>query len=143
MTVVEREPQQPAAATIRGNLRDLLALLEGRMDGDALFFSGTLSVEGDIEAVLMLRNALDGAEIDVLRDLASAFGPAAGVLQRAFGLSVLAAARAAEMAAVLHADLAAPVGRMIQAQDLALSRLRRDLVDLSRHFGELRPHDAK
>jgi len=34
-------------ATIRGSLLSLIDLLEGRVDGDALFFSRDLSVEGD------------------------------------------------------------------------------------------------
>lgn len=142
MTVVDREPKSPAAATIRGNLGALLALLEGRVDGDALFFSGSLSVEGDIEAVLMLRNALDGAEIDICRDLASAFGPAAGLLERMLGLSVTAAERAAGIAASLQVGLTAPVRRVVQTQDVALAGLRRDLLELSRQLKELRPRHA-
>jgi len=41
----------------------MIELLEGRADGDALFFSRTLTVEGDMEAVVALRNAIDGSEI--------------------------------------------------------------------------------
>ena len=41
----------------------LLKLMEGRVDGDALFFSRTLNIEGDTEAVLTLRNAVDSADV--------------------------------------------------------------------------------
>ncbi len=67
-----------ATATIRGPLATLIRLLEGRLDGDALFFSRDLMVEGDMEAVVMLRNVIDGAGIDVLDDLSSMFGPFSG-----------------------------------------------------------------
>ncbi|MEA1673560.1 ubiquinone anaerobic biosynthesis accessory factor UbiT [Nitrospirillum sp. BR 11163] len=61
----------PAAATLRAPLAALLALLEGRVDGDSLFFSRQLMIEGDMEAVLILRNAVDGAGIALERDLAA------------------------------------------------------------------------
>jgi predicted lipid carrier protein YhbT len=42
----------------------LVGMLDGSYDGDALFFSRDLVIEGDTSAVLALRNALDDAEID-------------------------------------------------------------------------------
>lgn len=63
------------AATVAGPLVALLALLEGRVDGDALFFSRTLNVTGDMEAVLALRNALDNCGFDLPKDLSGMAGP--------------------------------------------------------------------
>jgi predicted lipid carrier protein YhbT len=63
-------------AVIRGGLVDLLRLLQGDSDGDALFFSRRLSFEGDTQAILALRNALDDAEIDLAADVAAMLGPA-------------------------------------------------------------------
>ncbi len=60
----------------------LLALLEGKCDGDALFFSRALTVGGDTEALLILRNALDNEQI-ILREVAcSLFGPLSGVASK-------------------------------------------------------------
>lgn len=42
----------------------LLGLLDGTYDGDALFFSRDLVIEGDTAAVLALRNAIEDAELD-------------------------------------------------------------------------------
>ncbi|OJX73838.1 SCP2 sterol-binding domain-containing protein [Magnetospirillum sp. 64-120] len=72
-------------ATIRGPLETLIALAEGRMDGDALFFSRQLVVEGDTEVVVALRNAIDGAGIDLVADLTAALGPLAQPARRAAG----------------------------------------------------------
>lgn len=69
-------------AVIRARLAILLQLLEGRLDGDALFFSRDLIVEGDMEIVVALRNAIDDAGIDMLRDLSLAFGPMAAPMER-------------------------------------------------------------
>ncbi len=65
----------PADAGIRGPLVHLMDLLEGRIDGDALFFRRTLSIEGDTALVVGLRNALDGEDIDLVTDLAGIAGP--------------------------------------------------------------------
>ncbi|HXV31645.1 MAG TPA: SCP2 sterol-binding domain-containing protein [Sinorhizobium sp.] len=78
-----RKPAHPAAdAIVEGPLFLLLALLEGRSDADALFFSRDLTVIGDMEAMLALRNALDGSEIDLPRDLGKAAGPFAPLVSR-------------------------------------------------------------
>ncbi len=62
-------------ARIEGPLVLLLGLLEGRCDADALFFSRDLSVTGDMEAMLALRNALDDSAIDLPRELGALAGP--------------------------------------------------------------------
>ncbi len=51
-------------ACIRGPLAGLVGMAEGTLDGDALFFSRILWVEGDVAAALALRNAIDDARID-------------------------------------------------------------------------------
>ena len=49
-------------------------MVDGRLDGDALFFSRDLQVSGDTEAVVSLRNALDDLEGSVADDVAAVFG---------------------------------------------------------------------
>jgi predicted lipid carrier protein YhbT len=56
-------------ARISGPLRALIGLVDGVYDGDALFFSRDLIIEGDIEAVLALRNAIDDADVDMLGEV--------------------------------------------------------------------------
>ncbi|MBE7733555.1 ubiquinone anaerobic biosynthesis accessory factor UbiT [Devosia faecipullorum] len=67
----------PVAASISGPLVTLLALLEGQIDGDALFFSRSVTVTGDMEAILALRNGLDDCGFDLPRDLSGLAGPLA------------------------------------------------------------------
>lgn len=74
LTVSRGQPPQ-ADARVEGPLVLLLGLLEGRCDGDALFFSRALSVTGDMEAMLALRNALDDSAIDLPRELGRLAGP--------------------------------------------------------------------
>ena len=81
----------PAGLPIRiaGPLLALLGLVDGSYDGDALFFSRDLVVEGDVEAVLALRNAIDDAGIDLVADAAALFGPLAPLGQRVLGGALL------------------------------------------------------
>lgn len=71
-----------AAAVIRGPLPDMLELLQGENDGDSLFFSRRLAVEGDMETVVALRNALDAEEIDLIGEICSFLGPLGPAAQR-------------------------------------------------------------
>jgi predicted lipid carrier protein YhbT len=73
--VVVRSLPEQLDARISGPLRALVGMADGSYDGDALFFSRTIVVEGDMEAVLALRNAIDGAGVDVLREGAALLGP--------------------------------------------------------------------
>ena len=67
----------PVAAAISGPIVTLLALLEGHIDGDAIFFSRGVKVTGDMEAILALRNGLDDCGFDLPRDLSGLAGPLA------------------------------------------------------------------
>ncbi|WP_037278931.1 ubiquinone anaerobic biosynthesis accessory factor UbiT [Rubellimicrobium mesophilum] len=80
-----REPGHDAR--IRGPVSAFLGMLHGRLDGDALFFSRDLVVEGDTEAVLALRNAIDDAEIDLSEEAGHLTGLAAPAVRGALGLA--------------------------------------------------------
>lgn len=66
--------EKTIAARIIGPLPALLELLEGKSDGDALFFSRVLRIEGRTDLVVALRNALDGEEIDLRSAIIESFG---------------------------------------------------------------------
>ena len=70
VTAVRRLPRM-IDARITGRLPHLLGLMDGVYDGDALFFSRDLVIEGDVEAVLALRNALDDARLDLPAEAAA------------------------------------------------------------------------
>ncbi len=82
LSVVSRLNDQRLDARITGNFLSLLELIDGRHDGDALFFSRDLAIEGDIEAVLALRNAIDNAELDLLHEVALLAEPWAGLAEQ-------------------------------------------------------------
>lgn len=62
-------------ARIAGTFLTLLNMIDGNLDGDALFFTRDLIVEGDTEAIVVLRNALDDLDGSIVDDLAGQFGP--------------------------------------------------------------------
>jgi predicted lipid carrier protein YhbT len=61
---------------IAGPLAALLGMVHGAYDGDALFFSRDIVIEGDTEAALALRNAIDDAELDLFTEAAENLGAA-------------------------------------------------------------------
>lgn len=74
-------------ARISGSFLNLLMLVDGDSDGDALFFSRDLTISGNTEAVVCLRNALDDVDTSIAASVADMFGRA--------GRGVLAALRRA------------------------------------------------
>ena len=64
---------------IAGTFLNLFDLIDGSLDGDALFFSRKLRVTGDTEAVVALRNALDDVDGGVVESITRAFGPLAPI----------------------------------------------------------------
>lgn len=73
-----RRSEKPAHdASIAGTFFRLLDLIDGELDGDALFFTRDLKVQGDTEAVVTLRNALDDMEGSAMDSVLASFGPLA------------------------------------------------------------------
>jgi predicted lipid carrier protein YhbT len=98
--VLQPHPRAPSLIAVRrlpgglpiriaGPLLALLGLIDGSYDGDALFFSRDLVVEGDVEAVLALRNAIDDAGVDLVADTAALFGPLAPLGHRVLAAALL------------------------------------------------------
>lgn len=70
-----RPPQASTDLTLSANAHDFLRLAQRLDDPDTLFFNRRLSMEGDTELGLVVKNALDALELPVV-DLA-AFRPSA------------------------------------------------------------------
>jgi len=80
--------QPPASdARIAGPLAALLGLVHGTWDGDALFFSRDLVIDGDTAAALALRNAIDDSELDLGAEIAGLSGPFSTLLTRLINLA--------------------------------------------------------
>lgn len=84
--IATRKPG-PHDARIAGPLAALLGLMHGAYDGDALFFSRDLVIEGDTAAALALRNAIDDAELDFSEELTRLSVPLARPLKRLIALT--------------------------------------------------------
>ncbi|KZB51735.1 ubiquinone anaerobic biosynthesis accessory factor UbiT [Thalassospira xiamenensis] len=110
------------AARIIGPLPALLELLEGKSDGDALFFSRALRIEGRTDLVVALRNALDGEEIDLRSAVIESFG--------ALGPAARLALRAAEAA---YRQMQSDMDRMAYT---LISPIEKRLGGLDRRLGE-------
>jgi len=125
LTVLREGDAPPAApaAAIRGPMPALIELLEGRIDGDALFFSRILAVEGDMAAVVALRNAVDGADINLIDDLLRPLGPLGAPARRVAAAATALYRRAEADLDMLRSALLAPMQRRFDVQDARIDEL--------------------
>ena len=61
-------------ARITATLFQLVRMIDGQQDGDALFFSRDLAITGNTEAVVSLRNAIDNVDGSLAATVADMFG---------------------------------------------------------------------
>jgi O2-independent ubiquinone biosynthesis accessory factor UbiT len=130
---------QGATAVVRGALLILLDMLEGRIDGDAVFFTRELTIEGDTAAVVALRNAIENAEIDLADDMAALLGPLQGLGRAGFGAVTGLLRAAARDLETLRAALLAPLERQARRQAREVAELKAGLAALK---GEKRKYLA-
>ena len=141
MRILPKTAAPPVAASIHAPLHRLVDLLQGRLDGDALFFSRELTVEGDMELIVALRNAIDGVPIDLVADLASAFGPLSGVARRAAAQLLWVGDRTVQDLMRVRDAVLAPALRRSEALEEEVCRLREEVAELRRRAaaGRSRP----
>lgn len=132
LTVSDGERPKGVTATVRGPLRALLDLAAGRVDGDALFFNRDLSIEGDTEAVVALRNAMDDADLDLLEELAQSFGPLARPALSVATRSVSLFQRLTEDAEILQQAILGPLTRRMVSQEAAIDEFETRLASLEK-----------
>ena len=75
LRAVPKDRLPPHQARIEGKFLLLLELVDGESDGDAAFFSRDLTISGNTEAVVSLRNALDDVDGSIAQETADLFGP--------------------------------------------------------------------
>lgn len=75
LRAVPKDRLPPCEARIEGRFLLLLELVDGESDGDAAFFARDLTISGNTEAVVSLRNALDDVDGSIAQEAADLFGP--------------------------------------------------------------------
>jgi len=128
LTIAQEAQAAQATAVVRGSLLALIDLLEGRVDGDALFFSRRLAIEGDTEAVVALRNAVDGEEVDIIDDILVHAGPLARPARLAVRRLLRLARRAGRDMALLQGALLQPALERLESQAAETERLRQAMA---------------
>ena len=130
-------PPDPTA-TIRGAFALLVRLLEGTIDGDAVFFSRDFAFEGDTEVILRLRNMLESEEIDLARDLLRGLGLPAPAVRDLTGRARRLSDAAGRDLKTLHEAIVGPLRVRQDALGAAVADLRADLARLERDLRRVR-----
>ena len=135
MTVAGRE-NDPVTARIKGRLESLLDMLEGRSDGDALFFSRDIILTGDTSAIVGLRNILDGEDIQVIAEVLSLAGPFARPASMFLRLTERAAKLVRARMEAFHNTLHPPVSVDMSAA-AECRQLRDEVQTLRAHLAKI------
>ena len=135
LTVIDRD-SGGCDASLSAGIATLIELLEGRIDGDTVFFRRDLVISGSTAAIVELRNVLDREEIKLAAELARPLGPlgrpARGVARR---LDHIVARTGARVAA-LHRALHPPQESGRDTADL-LDQCRAEIAALTARLGKL------
>ncbi len=95
----------PVNAHISGSLEAMIDMLEGRADGDMLFFARDIQVTGDTSIIVALRNTLDREEINLFHEITGLCGPFAQPARMALTLADGLVRRLKDRIARAHDDL--------------------------------------
>lgn len=98
-------------AIISGPISALWQMARAKDDGDALFFSRKISISGDTEAVLALRNAMDDMDSDMLDEILASLGPLRRPAQMALGAAAGIHRRGMARLSRIRDAITAPVRR--------------------------------
>ncbi len=129
-------PPEPDAR-VRGSLKSLLDLVEGRIDSDTLFFTRALTMTGDTEAVVALRNTLDREPLDTLGAVAALAGPFAGPARQVLAFVGERARKVKDHLAEVHGTLHRADEGQAREQAALNERLRTELDDLRTRLAKL------
>ena len=138
LTAVHSLDESAVTASIHGSFSVLTKLLEGTVDGDALVFSRDLVIEGDTEAVLALRNAVDGGNIEIKQDLASVFGPLSVVATKAADGVISLIGRAGEDMDILQGALMRRIAQRTKTHSAQLEDLEEQIEDIQKKIKKLK-----
>ncbi|MDF2368451.1 SCP2 sterol-binding domain-containing protein [Sneathiella sp.] len=124
-------------ASISGDIYSLIQLLEGSVDGDTLFFTRRLIVEGDTEAVLTLRNAIDSVDLSIKHILTGLTGPLTPLFKRAATPLSSFHRTALKDFSILQQSLVGPVTRRISQMDEEISRQEKRLIQQGKEIKKI------
>ncbi len=142
--IYTKTPCEEADVMICGPLMSLIDMLDGKQDGDALFFNRLITVEGNTESLLTLRNALDSDDIDLMAEITATFGPLKKISRRVLEKGRSAYHTAEQDMEVVNTALLNPLLKRVaslEQENLALkSRLKgaeKNLERLQRRLSSL------
>ncbi len=119
-----------ATAHIQASIENLLKMVSGQSDGDALFFSRDLNISGSTEAVVALRNAMDASGLDLEQEIISHLGPLKPIAKKTLPMALSLYSRAKRDMQFFQNSLTANLQQTITQQSNQIARLNQEIADL-------------
>lgn len=131
ITAHEKKGERPEAmATIHASFENLIKMMNGDLDGDALFFTRDLEIEGSTEAVVALRNAIDAAGVDMGDEILQIFGPLAKPVKHAGHLAENIYKKAAQDMNTVQNAINGNLKTQLEQQANTISELNQEITNL-------------
>lgn len=130
LTVEEKDCNLTPSATIKATLFNLLSMFEGKLDGDAAFFSKSLVIEGSTAAIVALRNAIDSENINVVKDLTEDFGIFKKVIRKIITLGISKYNNLNTAIEILQEELLQDCNNKIKHNSYEISNLKQEINQL-------------
>ena len=135
LEVVDHGPNG-ADAGVAANAATLLELLDGRIDGDTLFFRRDLAICGKSSVIVGLRNVMDREQLCLADEIAALLGPL-GAPARAFARHCdRILDRVGARVAAVHRSLHPPTSAVADAA-AEIDRCRGDIAALAARLAKL------
>ncbi|MFV0431036.1 MAG: SCP2 domain-containing protein [Alphaproteobacteria bacterium] len=131
ITAHEKKDERPEAlATIHASIANLLKMMNGDSDGDALFFTRDLEIEGSTEAVVALRNAIDATGVDLGEEILEILGPLSAPAKKASNMAEYIYQKAAQDMHVLQNAVNGHLKSQIEQQADTITELNQEVMNL-------------
>jgi len=117
---------------IYGSISSLVKMLDGEVDGDALFFSRELIVEGDTEALLTLRNSMDADDINILYEMLDSFGILGPIIEKFIKPSQNFSNAISDNMNLLKNSVLGTVIEELESQEAYIEKLNEKISDLQK-----------
>ncbi len=128
---LRKEGERPdASATIHASMPNLIKMMNGSSDGDALFFTRDLNIEGSTEAVVALRNAIDSTGADIGQEILAILGPLAMPAQKAGHILEQLYNRAKQDMSIMQNAVTGKLQNQVQSQSHTINELNQEIADL-------------
>ena len=143
LRLIKRDENIVATAVLRGSFVDMLKMFEGKLDGDAAFFSKVFVLEGSTVAVLALRNAVDSQSMNIVEDLSDIFSPFNKQFKFLANVGIVKYSELQSKLDIISDSITSKVTEQVRAMDSELGFLYNEVDEIKKTLAKLTKEEIR